>query len=171
MTLRTKHNEFNTSQINIWLNNSKTVPVNSPARVFQLEGDTFVKVGDKVQFNGQAAKIPKGIVEIKELRVGNETHQVMMALEYNGDLFYYHACDFSAAPVKSTGIPKKVTCAMTQNMFFSDSSSMVEPEASFNAYGLTEVKVKGTTYLLDGNELCDLNTHLYNLGVYRRETK
>ena len=156
MTLRTKHNNFNTLQINHWLNKTART-----ARTFRLDDNTEISIGDTVWFNGQAAKIPQGPVIIKELRVGIETHQVMAALEYNNDLFYYHICDFS-------GLPQQCEVPECHHKVVDTSP---EPTASFNAYGLTEVQVKGTTYLLDGNELDDLNTHLYNLGVYRRATK
>jgi len=169
MTLRTKHNEFNSTQINKWINKPRAVPVHSPARVFQLEDGIVIKVGDKIQFNGQAAKIPKGLVEIKELRVGVETHQVMAALEYNGDLFYYHICDFVGVYQKSNDIPEMADSSMGHNVVFSGATP--EPEASFKAYGLAEITLGKYTYLLDSDDIENLHANFEQRGVLCRESK
>ena len=102
MTEQIKHNDFNATQISHWLRGASKV--SSSKRFFKLEDGSLIRVGAPVRFTGKAAGIPKGKVLVKELRVARHTHQVMVGLEYEGDLFFYHVCNFSAL-VEDTPLP------------------------------------------------------------------
>lgn len=166
-TEQTRHNDFNTTQITKWLEG--TIKVSSSERFFKLEDGSIIRVGSPVRFTGEAAGIPKGKVVVKELRVAKYTHQVMVGLEYEGDLFFYHVCDFSALVAKTPLPPEwSPTQGESDILLLEPSDNSPEPTASFKAYGLTEIFVGGVAYLLTEEGLLGVHNYLVGQGIYSR---